>query len=131
MKLSVKRNILLAIVFICNFFGAQTTQIQWQGSTELSYGTNKSVKLPSFTNKELVFDNNQIYLQNTTKVTQDESYSVTNLVWEKLQDNQKFDLDASLITVEEDAEVNVQKNSFGEGFLLNLRIKVNPLCIMK
>ncbi len=109
MKLSVKRNILLAIVFICNFFGAQTTQIQWQGSTELSYGTNKSVKLPSFTNKELVFDNNQIYLQNTTKVTQDESYSVTNLVWEKLQDNQKFDLDASLITVEEDAEVNVQK----------------------
>ncbi|MCO7318915.1 type IX secretion system sortase PorU [Riemerella anatipestifer] len=120
----LNKNILLAIVLVCNFFGAQTTQIQWQGSTELSYGTDKSVKLPSFTNKELVFDNNQIYLQNTTKVAQDESYSVINLVWEKLQDNQKFDLDASLITSEEEAEVNMQKNSFGEGFLLNLRIKV-------
>lgn len=102
---------------------AQTYTIHWEDNQTITYAQGKTVTLPSFNNEHFVFDQGQIYLQNSQKTTALQALSVSQMHWEKLPKNLWYDLQLHEVTPDEEADFNPESHTDTAGMFINYRIK--------
>jgi len=106
------KQVLTSILFCLFFslFNAQSVAIQWDGTKVIDYGTQK-VTLPSFKNEGFTYEEGSVYLYFNQEY-KDQEQIVSNLVWEKVNQKDLFDISLYSIPREEIAGINVNTNPY-------------------
>lgn len=104
---------LLAFVFSVFFtvtFFAQNIRLNWEGFSTLDYGT-EVVKVPFFTNEGFHSSDNTVFISLKKKSTGND-VSITNLDWEKVGQNQIYDLKAAELPTKDYTSVSNYYNKY-------------------
>ena len=108
------------LTFFLSLFYSQNTAVQWEGTKVIDYGTKK-ITVPFFKNEGFTYEEGSIYL-HYSQIYSGKELKVTNLVWEKVNQKDLFDISIYSIPTEEIAGTNININSYTQEKRTNIRI---------
>lgn len=114
------RLFLLSVFCFCNVY-SQKINLEWEGSKEFDYGTYKK-NLPFFKNGNFSLINGSPFFTFTHKGKEYQQLEIKNLVWEKVNPKDLFELNPDLIPDKEIKESNTQIQAIDGFFYTDLVI---------
>ena len=100
----------IALSLFLSLFNAQTIAIQWDGTKVMDYGTEK-ITLPFFKNEGFTYEEGTVYFYYSQEF-KGQDQKVTNLVWEKVNQKDLFDISLYSIPKEEVTGISVYTNPY-------------------
>lgn len=100
----------LFCIFFLSLFNSQTVTIQWDGSKIMDYGSEK-ITVPFFKNEGFTYQTGSVYMYFIQEY-KGQDQKVSNLVWEKVNQKDLFDLSLSSIPTEEIAGISVNTDPY-------------------
>ncbi|MGC4128443.1 MAG: type IX secretion system sortase PorU [Bergeyella sp.] len=100
----------IILLFLFSATYAQNVKIDWQGSTTIDYGTEKTV-IPFFTNAGYSYQNGVVYFSMENK-NSDKLMKAQNLVWEKITKKDFFDINPYLLPAKDDFSASSYYNKY-------------------
>lgn len=114
---------ILALFFSTLFFtflSSQTIVIQWEGTKVIDYGTSQTT-VPFFKNEGFAYENGSVFFR-LTEESSGFSKKIENLVWEKVNRKDIFDLSISSLPQTEIKDVSSYTNPYTKEKTDNIQV---------